>query len=516
MKFNFREKEFKLWIILSVIITILWSVVMAGIYNNQLNREEVYLENELFRLQGEVQSILLSYGKFSDYIYHEIDKDQEIKSIIEEANYASAEEKDLLREKLYNIVREKYIEMKELDYRQFHFHLPNTESFLRVHTPDKYGDLLAEYRESVRLVNEKLEKIKTFEEGRIFNGYRYVYPLFNDNKHIGSVELSISIKSIIEILSDIYSNEDFYFVVDKSVVKKKLFEEELSNYEELEILEDYYLDRETKEIVSAHSTVIPSFKETFFKNIADKNAGKIKDKESFSTISKFKDKYYTITFLAVEDIKKVPIAYLISITESIGVESFTRNIYGEIVLVTLIAILIIFLGLILAHYNLKLKDGAEKDYLTKIYNRNKFYELARQEGKLTKRYKYESAVLLLDIDHFKRINDEYGHCWGDKVLKKLASEISKSIRETDIFARWGGEEFVLLLPHTDKVDGLKTAEKIRRVICQSQTEELKEVTISVGVTIIDPENYDIDQAIKLADEAMYCAKENGRNQVCYR
>ena len=182
-------------------------------------------------------------------------------------------------------------------------------------------------------------------------------------------------------------------------------------------------------------------------------------------------------------------------------------------MVTLLFVLIILFGLLLVFYNKKLRERAERDDLTNLYNRNKFYELAKIEEKSAMQFKYQSAVLLLDIDRFKKINDKYGHKWGDQVLTKLASEITKNLRERDIFARWGGEEFVLLLPDTGKSEAFNLAEKIRKTICQSPDEQLNKITISIGVATIDPDNYNIDRAIMQADQAMYRAKAKGRNQV---
>ena len=164
--------------------------------------------------------------------------------------------------------------------------------------------------------------------------------------------------------------------------------------------------------------------------------------------------------------------------------------YREIILITLLAFFIIIFGLILAFYQYKLKSSSELDYLTNIYNRNKFYEIVGREARNAKRHKYDSALMLMDIDHFKNINDTYGHGWGD--------------------------EFILLLPNTEKEHALKLAEKIRKLIDECEPIELKGVTISIGVTSIDPDNYNIDNSIKVADEAMYCAKESGRNQVCFK
>lgn len=489
---------------------------MTEINQNRNNSKKVYLESEIARLDSEVESILLTYSKFSDYIYEELNENKEMKTILEKANTASVEEKEVLRKELYNMMYLKYESMQKHEYRQFHFHLPSTESFLRLHTPEKYGDLLYEIRESVRLTNKNLKKTMTFEEGRIFNGFRYVYPLKNNNKHIGSVELSVSSKSIIKILSELHENEDFYFLVDKDIVEEKVFKEEQKNYEELNFLEDFYLDRETKEVSDEYQTVIRGLENQLFTDIRAKHEKEIKAKESFATIYRVNDIDYTVSFLSIKNIKNRPVAYLVSIREIKGATPFTKSSYGEIFLVTLLAILIIILGFLLAYYNYRLKKTAGIDHLTQVYNRNKFYELVEIEERLSKRYGYESAIMLLDIDHFKKVNDNYGHSWGDKVLKTMASEILKNIREVDIFARWGGEEFVILLPHADKSGALAAAEKTRKLVYESELKELEDISISIGVTTIDPENYDIDKAIKRADKAMYNAKENGRNRVCFK
>lgn len=395
-----------------------------------------------------------------------------------------------------------------------HFHLPNTESFLRYHSPDKYGDLLSEVRESVRSVNKNRVKVIGFEEGRIFNGFRYVYPLENSNyDHLGSVEISISSGSIIEVLSKLYSNEDFYFIIDKSAVEENVFEKEMINYNNSTISEDYYVDEEVEKISNIYNKVVPDSEGLFFEGLNQQNSEKLKDKKSFSTIYNFEGKNYTIKFSSILNLKEIPTAYLISISESKGYEKFNKDMYQQIILVTLLVFSIITFGLVVAIYQCRIKNISERDYLTNIYNRNKFYEIVKKEMRYSKRYKYDSSVMLMDIDHFKRINDIHGHDWGDQVLKELAGEILQNIRETDIFARWGGEEFVLLLPHTKIDEALTVAEKIRILVENSQSPKLKDITISIGVAQIDSENYDIEKAIKIADEGMYCAKRMGRNQV---
>ena len=458
---------------------------------------------------------MTSYDGFSNYIFDELDEDEEIKLIMEKASTANDQEKEVLREDLYNKILNQYLRMHKYEYRQLHFHLPNTESFLRVHAPDKYGDLLLDVRESVRLANEYRIKVFGFEEGRISNGFRYVYPLNYNNKHLGSVEMSLSSGSIIEVLSKLYTNEDFYFIIDKVAVRKHLFDETLINYKESSIFEGYYVDKEVERISSDYNKVVVDSQESFLKGIKEKHSDKLQEKESFSENYIKNGKSYIIKFLAIENLEKIPIAYLISISESIGYDQYSKDMYQQIILLILLVAVAILLGLVLDLYQGKIKSASELDYLTNVYNRSKFYEMAKIDEKHCKRYKYDSSVMLIDIDNFKNTNDCYGHEWGDQVLKKVASEILKNIRDTDVFARWGGEEFVLLLPHTNKNEALIVAEKLRLLISESQLIELNGITISIGVSEINAEDYDVERAINLADEAMYCAKAKGRNQVCY-
>lgn len=513
MKINIKEKEFKVWLGLTLVITIIWLIFVSMILQSGISNKRVFLDEELKRFQGEVNSTLITYEEFSNFIFDEINQDAEIISIMHQANYALEEEKTDLRDRLYNKLHEKYLTMKKYKYRQFHFHLPNTESFLRVHQADKYGDLLSPVRESVRLANKYQTNVVGFEEGRIFNGFRYVYPLEYNNLHIGSVEISISTGSIIEVLSKLYKDRDFYFIIDKTAVKENVFDEEMTNYKDSSIFTDYYVDKEVDEITNYYNKLVPNSRDLFFKSLKDKYSNKSKDKESFSSIMEFNNKNYTVMFSSIENLKKEPIAYLISISESNGYEKFNKDIHMQIILLTILLFAFIIFAWIVASYQQKLKKASDIDYLTKIYNRKKFYEIVDREAKYTKRYKYDSSIMIMDIDYFKDINDKYGHEWGDKVLVELASKILKNIRNTDVFARWGGEEFVLLLPHTKKKDAILVAEKIRKLIDESQSKILKEITLSIGVAGIDPENYNIDESIKLADKAMYSAKENGRNQV---
>ena len=155
---------------------------------------------------------------------------------------------------------------------------------------------------------------------------------------------------------------------------------------------------------------------------------------------------------------------------------------------------------------------AVTDTLTQAFNRRKFDEIVdqstRQEGTALKRF----SLIMLDIDHFKQVNDSHGHSIGDEVLKHLCRVIRGVIRQGDQLIRWGGEEFLILLPETTVVDAEPLAERIRSEVAVATFAEVGSITISLGVAQLLPDDT-IDHLIKRVDHALYQAKQAGRNRV---
>jgi diguanylate cyclase (GGDEF)-like protein len=165
-----------------------------------------------------------------------------------------------------------------------------------------------------------------------------------------------------------------------------------------------------------------------------------------------------------------------------------------------------------------------RDSLTHIYNRRHFIELASQELARSARFNRPVTLLIIDIDHFKSINDTYGHLAGDAVLRDIALRIKANLRQSDILARYGGEEFILMMPETDQTQAWSGAERLRQVIAatpfNSDSDPLS-VTASVGLSCW-PATPDakattslphINDLICKADLALYRAKHSGRNQI---
>ena len=167
----------------------------------------------------------------------------------------------------------------------------------------------------------------------------------------------------------------------------------------------------------------------------------------------------------------------------------------------------------------ELKLLASTDPMTKLYNRRHFNNMVESVFELHKREGDSLAILMLDIDKFKNVNDTYGHKVGDEVIIALADELRSSQRKSDIICRYGGEEFVVVLPKSS-LEGIKiVAEKLRLSISSLEI-DLKNAkklkfTVSIGVSCVDFEKEStIEQALKRADNALYVAKDSGRNRVC--
>ena len=159
---------------------------------------------------------------------------------------------------------------------------------------------------------------------------------------------------------------------------------------------------------------------------------------------------------------------------------------------------------------------ARTDFLTGMNNRRSFYDLGKTPFKLARRHGLDLAVILLDIDRFKKINDIHGHAIGDEVLRKLALIVSQTCRESDVAGRVGGEEFAILLPHTDLDSAQELAERLRqqmeKAVIHLEQGEVK-FTASFGVAQARASCESIEALVATADKAMYSAKQRGRNSV---
>ncbi|MBN7820613.1 diguanylate cyclase [Bowmanella yangjiangensis] len=170
------------------------------------------------------------------------------------------------------------------------------------------------------------------------------------------------------------------------------------------------------------------------------------------------------------------------------------------------------------HSQEELKRQAATDPLTKLYNRRYFYSEADYLLEVAKTQNEPLSVLVTDIDHFKRVNDTYGHQTGDKVIVEVAATLKKYCRSKDLIARFGGEEFVMLLPGVDEQEAHKCAkrilEAIQSLVLITDEQDTLKFTVSIGVVEVDLSCETVEMAVNRADKALYQAKHSGRNRIC--
>jgi diguanylate cyclase (GGDEF)-like protein/PAS domain S-box-containing protein len=230
-------------------------------------------------------SVLYSkYKKFSEIIFRTKINTDEVKTIFKETIDADDKQKAIIRKKLYNHLKETYSLLKDYNIKQLHFHLPNNDSFLRFHKPLKFGDNLTNIRSTVKYVNETKKPIDGFEEGRIYNGYRFVFPMFFENNHIGSVEISFSTLAMnIELMKNFELIGKFLIL--KDVVSQKVFQSEQSNYAQSSF-EDYYYEKKIESALKIYNKnnlelkVSDETKKEVHKNISNDDSFSFYDSDS--------------------------------------------------------------------------------------------------------------------------------------------------------------------------------------------------------------------------------------------
>lgn len=166
-------------------------------------------------------------------------------------------------------------------------------------------------------------------------------------------------------------------------------------------------------------------------------------------------------------------------------------------------------------YN-EVQQLATLDEVTGVFNRRGLFPLAQREVERARRYHRPLAAMMLDVDHFKPLNDTYGHLIGDRVLRSLADRCRENLRMLDIVGRYGGEEFFFVLPETQVEEALTVAERLRRAIEEMRVvagEQAVSITVSIGVAAMTPAINDLTTLIEYADRALYLAKQAGRNCV---
>ena len=479
-------------------------------------RIEIALQDNLQDLQTHYKILIYNQSVSANAAYHSTTVFmKEFTEIMSKVSTASPKEKDILRQRLHHYLKAKYDLLKTKGVLQFHFVLPNNESFLRMHKPSKFGDNLTDIREDFKYVNSNKEPIAGFTQGRTAHGFRNTYPLFDkDGTHLGAMEISFSSDSLQEYLTNI-SKIHTHFIVNKNIFNAKAWKRDdlILKYSQSLEHENFMLTMNKEhlhnEYLVKNALIVSDKRDEINKHI------KIGDKFSVYSLIDYKQ-VVIASFFPIKNLAKTKtLAWIVSYEDSPFVYSSIVSFYILQIIAFMVLSLLVFLFYRLKEHENQIQKQADTDTLTGIYNRNKFDKILSYELSRSVRYDHKLCVAILDIDFFKKFNDNYGHLIGDEVLVMLAKNINDTIRETDTFARWGGEEFILLFPETSLVQASEICDKLRLGIEHNPHPSAGKVTASFGLTVYEDRDT-IDTIFKRCDSALYLAKECGRNRVCTR
>ena len=506
------RKIFPFALIGLILFAVLGGVAGYFFMDRYEQQRESYEHHLLESTTMEYESLKLAYETIAKTTYDLSINTPEVTRLMAQANGADPKIQAMVRARLYNDLSDLYRRLGQHNLRQLHFHLPGSISFLRFHRPGKFGDSLQGIRPSIDAVNRTHKPVDGFEEGRIFNGFRHVFPLFYEGKFVGTVELSYSFDAIKELASRLYPAQ-YEMILKQSVIDAKVFKEERSNYLPSNLGSGYLKDRHLKNLVSI-------FDESL--------VGELNAAASISPLLKlgaiepqlipveWKGDGYIIALNPLVGFDQKLIGYIVRYENDpyfMELEKKNREVLWFVTLVAAVtAFFIMFFLYRIQMQKEQLKALANTDKLTGIANRMALSRQLNYLLELTLRRKEPLSCIFFDVDHFKHINDRYGHLTGDAVLIDLSRIVEERIRKSDSFGRWGGEEFVIVLPATSLEEAVGLAETLRQRI-ENHLFVHGDVTCSFGV-VERLANENADEMLQRADEMLYEAKETGRNRVC--
>jgi diguanylate cyclase (GGDEF)-like protein len=504
-------KRFTNWIILVVVGTISYTFICNEMIRNNYERQKNYLDTEMVLFESKTMATLNSYESFSAYLYERFFNTAYIGQLVAQANEASELERTQLRADLHQYLADEYTQFSQHNFSLIQVHLKDGLSFLRLYQPDYFGDDLSSYRETIQIVKTQHRFVSGFEVGRVINGYRMVYPLFHQAEYVGSVELSISMGTVIQMFRYSYPNIQTTFIIDQDAVKAMAFDDMLAQYLPHPFIHGYYTDVEISELTHqdcvAHKTNCD-----LLENLFESEPDLLTKGTNISRVVVHQNQYHLVQFLLLKSISGVPVAYFIGISEDHAYQLITRHVKRDMFLIGALFLMVFLISLNNQLKRNQLEVLSNTDKLTSLPNRRKMLELMNREIERFQRYNLPVSIVMMDIDWFKRINDQYGHHVGDQVLVKFAEILKTAIRNLDVVSRWGGEEFLVLLIETNEQEARLITERLRKVIETSVFEIPDQITASFGIACIKPFE-SIEAFINRSDRALYQAKQEGRNCV---
>lgn len=298
-----KNKNTRIKIVAAVLVVeCLFYVLYFAHHQKQI---DMYLKSRLEVSKTKVESSIQEFEQGTDVVFKTLIDKKPVLELFSQAHAADTFKQKRIREELYRLLLPTYEDLVQFHYKQLHFHLPDNTSFLRFHRPGRYGDDLSAFRYSVRRTNETQSPHAGFEEGRIINGFRYVYPLFYENSHIGSVELSNSFDAIQDHLSTRRVMNSVFFV-SKQEVQSSVFLSEQINYQSSNLFESYFVESNGQ----MPSCLRPDNRHQILSVLEKEVLPRIEKKQDYCTFIEFPDTTLLLSFVFVPDLMGRRVAFV--------------------------------------------------------------------------------------------------------------------------------------------------------------------------------------------------------------
>ena len=396
----------------------------------------------------------------------------------------------------------------------FYFSDPDRVNLLRVHKPEKYGDTIT--RQTTLTAKQGGKDAYGIELGPLGTlTLRYVQPWYEEQtqKLLGFVELGMEVDQAFDSVRKLFGI-DIFVLIKKQYLDQRGWEDGMRTFGRVPDWERF-----PQMVISMQGMQL----------LPERLSARIRETDFSEHTSAFKmeleQEHYAI-FQPLQDVTGQSVGTMVMLVDTTSLARQVREsvIVGSTAVVVSAVILTLFfywfvgrIGARMARNESQLQQMAIRDGLTGLFNRRQFNLMLEDAMTQHKRYERPISLLMIDIDHFKKVNDTYGHLAGDTILVEFGKRLTHQARETDRVCRYGGEEFVALLPETDSASASVIAQRLCEAIAGEQwvldNDTQISVTVSIGIASCPNHACTSQALIDAADKALYTAKETGRNRV---
>ncbi|QRN84615.1 diguanylate cyclase [Clostridia bacterium] len=498
------KKERRNILLLSIIITVVvfFSFIMQ--YNAYRGNLESLGRLSLESYQNQMRNMREMTMNSTELILKEIIATPDVEKIMFDALKADGTSRVFYKNELKKIMMSRYLPNLSDRYRAIIFHLADGTTLYAIDEFGEYEDIGTD-KVLMELVNRSEKAIYGYEDDRAFGGMRYLYPIVYEDEYVGAIEFCItSFQQYLEMRENVYCT--CAQIISSEYLDNKTSTVDWDEYQPSPV-DGYFLDKNFAEAILNEPNL--DWIETTGEDQKEEILSQVPKHKDFVVSERIGGRYFSLIFLSFSTVDGEHVGYDIFFDEHEQAGYIYQVFLSNSALLLILWILVLTTLTSVQHNREVQQKLSGKDHLTQVGNRSKLDEAFARESHRVDRYGGVLSMIIFDIDDFKKINDQHGHLAGDKILKEVSALINKTIRSTDILVRWGGDEFIILLPGITLEQARRVAVKIQGKVANyvPSVKGLDMVFISVGSSEYKM-GEKIDTMVQRADREMYLNKQN--------